>query len=115
MGRPRKDDTDTELVHSRPPATSPQARENELMSLATDMAERQLRDGTASAATLGIYLKLASTRETLEREKLRNENLLLEARVKSIASEGDYAKLLDNALDAFRGYRPTQDEDLNDQ
>lgn len=110
MGRPRKDEADSVPVSSRPPATTPQARENQLINLATDLAEKQLREGTASQAVVGHFLKLASTRENLEREKLKNENLLLQARVNAISSQGDMQQLLENALDAFRGYQGTPDE-----
>lgn len=107
MGRPRKDEADSLPVPSRPPATTPQARENQLINLATDLAEKQLREGTASQAVVGHFLKLATTRESLEREKIKNENLLLQARVSALASEGNMQKLLEDALDAFRGYQGT--------
>ena len=110
MGRPRKDEADSMPVPSRPPATTPQARENQLINLATDLAEKQLLEGTASQAVIGHFLKLATSRENLEREKLHNENLLLQARVNAISSEGDMKQLLSNALDAFRGYQATPDD-----
>lgn len=108
MGRPRKDDSDILPVPSRPPALSPQARENQLINLTVDLAEKQLREGTASQAVVGHFLKLATSRENLEREKLKNENLLLQARVNAISSEGNMRELLETALDAFRGYQSTQ-------
>lgn len=111
MGRPRKDDYVEEPVFQRPPATTPQARENQLIVLATDLVEKQLIDGTVSSQVLTHYLKLATAKENLERKKLIAENALLEARVKSIAAEGDIKVLLENALDAFRGYQGTQTED----
>ena len=55
------------------PALTPEARENQLISLAIDLAEQQLRDGTASSQVITHYLKLGSTKEKLEREKLKNE------------------------------------------
>jgi hypothetical protein len=62
------------------PATTPEGRENQLIAAAVNLAERQLRDGTAAAQVITHYLKLGSTRESLEQEKLRKENDLLEAR-----------------------------------
>jgi hypothetical protein len=110
MGRPRKDEADSLPVPSRPPATTPQARENQLINLATDLSEKQLREGTASSAVQIHYLKLATAKENLEREKLKNENLLLTARVNAISSEGDMRVLLEDALNAFRGYQATPDD-----
>jgi len=112
MGRPRKDEADSAPVPSRPPATTPQARENQLINLAIDLAEKQLREGTASSVVHGHYLKMATAKENLEREKLKNENLLLQARVQSISSEGDYKEIVAEALQAFRGYQATPEEEV---
>ena len=54
----------------RPPATTPEARENQMVSLAIDLAEKQLAEGTASSQVITHYLKLATSREQLEKEKL---------------------------------------------
>jgi hypothetical protein len=88
----------------RPPATSPEARENQLISLAVDLAEQQMIKGTAPATVVVHYLKLATTKESLERKKLEAENELLKARVASIESDGESARMYQNALKAFRGY-----------
>lgn len=95
----------------RRPATTPEGRENQLIALATDLAERQLADGTASAQVVTHYLKLGTTREQLEQERLRHENELLKARTQQIADGGKIQELFQNALDAFRGYSPQQDEE----
>lgn len=110
MARPRKDD-DLTPVRRRPPATTPEQRENQMMSYATDLAERQILDGTASSMVITHYLKLATRKEALEREKLINENKLLQARVANMAADGDIKKLYEEAIEAFRGYQPTETED----
>ena len=61
------------------PALTPEARENQLIALAIDRAEQQLLDGTASSQVITHYLKLGSSRERLERERLENENKLIRA------------------------------------
>ena len=78
-----------EEVHQprRRRATTPEARENQLVSLAVDLAEKQLREGTASSQVISHYLKLGTSREQLEQERLRRENKLLEARVEAIESQ----------------------------
>ena len=88
----------------RAPATTPEGRENQLVSLAVDLAEQQLEEGTASAQVITHYLKLASTRERLEQEKLARENELLRARADAIASAQEVGELYANALKAMRAY-----------
>ena len=61
------------------PALSPDARENQLISLAVDLAEKQLREGTASSQVITHFLKQSTAKAELEKEKLRKENLLLVA------------------------------------
>ena len=86
------------------PATTPEGRENKLISLAADLAEKQLRDGSASSQVITHFLKLASTREGLEQERLKRENLLLSAKVDAIASAKRIEELYEKALNAMRHY-----------
>jgi len=88
----------------RPPATTPEARENQLISLAVDLAERQLLDGTASAQVTVHYLKLATAKESQERKKLDAEVELLRARVAAIDSGEENARLFTEAINAFKMY-----------
>ena len=92
------------MTRKKPPAMSLEARENELISLAVGLAEQQLREGTASAQVITHYLKLASTRESLEKEKIRRENELLRAKVDSIESEKRSEELYAQAIEAMRRY-----------
>jgi hypothetical protein len=86
------------------PATTIEGRENQLISLAADLAEKQLQDGSASAAVITHFLKLASTREQLEQERLKRENLLLSAKVDAMASARRIEELYETALNAMRQY-----------
>lgn len=88
----------------RRPAETPEGRENQLISLAVDLAEKQLISGTASAQVITWFLKLASSREGLEQERLKNENLLLSAKVDAMASSKNVEKLYEAALSAMRQY-----------
>lgn len=88
----------------RPPATTPDGRERQLIALAVDLAEEQIRNGSASAQVITHFLKLASTREKLEQQRLENENKLLVAKVESLASVGRIEELTAKALAAFRSY-----------
>lgn len=97
----------------RPTASTPEGRENQMINLAIDEAERQIRAGTASSQIVTHYLKLGTTRESLEQERLRRENTLLEARATAMANAERMEELMREALDAFRGYRmpDSRDED----
>lgn len=100
----------------RPPATTPEARENQMIALAFDLAEKQLIDGTASSQVITHYLKLATTREQIEKEKLELEKQLLKARTDTIESAKRVEELYANALDAMRGYQGTtiDEEEFDD-
>lgn len=88
-----------------------------MVALAVDLAEKQLRDGTASAQVITHFLKLGTAREQLEREKLRAENKLLEQRTDQIAASTRMEAVYTEALRAMRAYsglevNSTDDEDL---
>lgn len=88
----------------RPPATTPEGRENQLIASAVDLAERQLTEGTASAQVITHYLKLGSSRERLEQERLQMEVVLLEEKRKQMASAERVEKMYAEALKAMRSY-----------
>lgn len=88
----------------RRPATTDDGRETQMVSLAIDLAERQMQEGTASSQVITHFLKLGSTRERLEQDRLRRENELLQAKVESMASAKRVEELYAAALDAMRSY-----------
>jgi ribosomal 30S subunit maturation factor RimM len=83
-----------------------------MISLAFDLAERQLADGTASSQVITHYLKLATSREKLEQEKLELEKTLLQARTDSIESAKKVEELYGNALNAMRAYQGKDEEEV---
>lgn len=88
----------------RQPAMTEEGRENQLVSLAIDLAEKQLEAGTASAQVITHYLKLGSSRERVEQERLRKENQLLDSKVELMASAKRVEELYAEALNAMRAY-----------
>lgn len=86
-------------------ARTPEARENQLIDLAVDLAEKQLAEGTASPMVIAHYIKMGSTKERLEREKLRRENEHLRAKTESLQSAKHLEEIYKDAIDAFRDYR----------
>lgn len=93
-----------EPVSMSVPALTPEARENQLVSLAVDLAEKQLREGTASAQVIVHYLKLGSSKEKLEMDKLQEENKLLKAKTEALQSAKRTDELYAEALAAMRTY-----------
>ena len=89
---------------SKRPATTPAVRETELVSLAVDLAEKQLRAGTATSQVITHYLKLATEREKLERDKLFSENELLQAKVETLKSQKRMESVYEDALRAMKEY-----------
>lgn len=116
MARPKKE-PEGSRVPRRPPARTAEARERQLIAQANDLAERQIRQGTASAAVITHFLKLGSTREKMEREKLERENELLRAKVDQLASAKNVEELYREALNAMRAYsgqEPYDEEGYDD-
>ena len=97
------------------PALTPEARENQLVSLAVDLAEKQLREGTASSQVITHYLKLGSTKERIEKEILEKQKELIEAKTQNLKSIENSEKLYADALKAFRGYSGHGDEVVGEE
>lgn len=95
---------DDQIPKRRPPATTPEARENQMIALAIDLAEKQLVKGTASSQVISHYLKLGSTKERLEKEMLEQQVELVKAKTEAIHSAKKVEELYKNALDAMRKY-----------
>lgn len=93
------------------PAKTLEGRESQLVSLATNLAEKQLREGTASSQVITHYLKLGTTRERLEQEKIERENLLLQTKVEQLESSKRVEELYIDALKAMKGYSGSPDEE----
>ena len=95
---------ETEDRKYRPPATTPESRENQLVALAVDLAEKQMREGTASAQVISHYLKMGSTRERLEQELAAEQIALKKAQRENMASAARVEELYGAAIDAMRSY-----------
>lgn len=93
------------------PALTPEARENQMISLAVDLAEQQLRDGTASSQVITHYLKLGSTKERIEKEILEKQKELISAKTESIQSAKKIEELYASAIAAMKKYSGGQADD----
>lgn len=110
----RRKSTEESAPTRRRPATTPEARENQLIALAVDLAEKQIKEGTVSSQVLTHYLKLGSSREKLEQERLRNENHVLKAKAEAMASAKKVEELYGMALNAMRSYAGQDPVSLGD-
>lgn len=86
------------------PALNPDARENQLISLAIDLVEQRLIDGTASSQETTHFLKLASRKAKLEAERLEAENELIKAKIQALKDQADMKVLYADAIAAMRRY-----------
>lgn len=93
------------------PALTIEARENQLIALAVDLAEKQLLEGTASSQVITHYLKLGTTRERLEKEIMEKQKQLLEAKTDAIQSEKASGELYSKVLAAMRLYSGYHEEE----
>lgn len=103
--------TSSESLKKMRPALSPEARENQMISLAMDLAEQQLRDGTASSQLITEFVKRGSTKSRIEQEILEEQKELIEAKTQSLKSAQRIEELYANALDAMRNYSGQGDSD----
>lgn len=86
------------------PAANPESREQQMINHAVTLAEKQLMDGTASAAVITHYLKLATKKEHLEREILQEQAKLVKAKTENITDAKNNENLAKEAVDALKGY-----------
>ena len=93
------------------PALTPEARENQLISLAVDLVEQRLLNGTASSQETTHFLKLGSMKNRLEMQKLQEENKLLQAKTDAMKSAKRVEELYSEAISAMRSYSGGGDQD----
>ena len=93
-------DTETYLI----PAVTPEERENQMIALAMDLAEKQLRDGTASSQLISHFLKLGSQKEQVAKEKTEKEIELISAKTESYKSTAHIEELYKEAIEAMKSY-----------
>lgn len=93
------------------PGLTPESRENLCISLAMDLAEQQLRDGTASSQLITEFVKRGSTKAQLEKEILAEQKSLMVAKTEALQSAKRIEELYTNALNAMRNYAGQGDPD----
>lgn len=99
----------------RRPALTPEARENQIIADAYDLAEKQIREGTASSQVISHFLKMGSPKARLEKEKMELENELIRAKTKAIESGEEIRAMYEDAIRAMKEYngRGGSDDDYS--
>lgn len=100
----KKQEKPVEDITKRRPAISPEARENQMIALAVDLAEEQLRNGTASSQVITHYLKLGSTKEKIEKEILEKQKDLITAKTEALNSQRRMEEMYSDMLSALKEY-----------
>lgn len=103
MAKVKKTTTQSSTKKIRP-ALTPEARENQLISLAVDLVEQRLLDGTASSQETTHFLKLGSTKNKLEIEKLKAENEYIRAKSELAKSQKNSEEMFKKAIEAMKDY-----------
>lgn len=97
------------------PAMTEEAREQQMVALAIDLAEQQLLNGTASSQVITHYLKIGSSKERLERQIREKEKELIEAKTENLRSAQRVEELYANAIKAIGIYAGREDDDNNEE
>lgn len=108
--KPREDIT----FNDEPGGLSVKSREDEMIALALELAEKKLRDGTASPQVITHFLKLGTTQQQLVIEKLEKETELLRAKAELLKAQKSLDETYKEAIAAMRIYQGnmgTTDED----
>ncbi len=104
MPRKRRPQEPLNSTPSSRPAMTPEARENQLISMAYDLAERRIMEGTASDTMLTHFLKMGSTKERVEKEILERQKDLVTAKTEALQSARRVEELYGQAIEAMRRY-----------
>lgn len=94
----------TQQSSNQRPFMTPEAEENYCVSLAYSLAEKRLKEGTATSQEVTHFLKRGSEKERLELEKLRGENELLRAKTETLQSQRRTEEMYADVLTAMRKY-----------
>jgi hypothetical protein len=106
--------TEPVVVRTRP-ATTPEAREQQMVAMAFDLVEKRIRNGTATSQEVTHFLKLGSSREFIEQERIRGEVALNQAKIENMAQANQIVELMSDALDAMRSYKGEKPREKDQQ
>ena len=100
----KKENESVDEVYNNHRATTMEGREMELVNLAYDAVEERIKNGSASSQELIHFLKLGSSSERLSQEKIESDMDLQRAKIEQIQSSQQMENIIQNAIDAMKGY-----------
>lgn len=110
MAKARSTNSSGPTVKLRP-TISEEARIQRITSLAYDLVEQRMLDGTASSQETTYFLKASSNEAKLKLAILEKEEKLIAAKTEQINSQRRTEELLDKAMKAFASYTGQGDND----
>ena len=96
------------------PAINPEARDNQVISMAYDLAEKRLREGTATSQEVTHFLKLGSAKAPDELELLKAQTAMTVAKKEALESQKNMEEVYAKAIKAMRTYHGMGDPDDED-
>ncbi len=102
--------TDAEVIRNVRKASTPSARENQIIAAAYDLAEQRILDGSASDTLLREFVKLGSPKEQIERDILERQRDLITAKTEALQAQKSVDELYKEALSAFKSYHGENDD-----
>ncbi len=108
----RKKQTETNMSDRivRRPALTPEARENQLIAEAIDLVEQRILNGTASSQETTHFLKLGSTKAQYEKEVLKMQRDLMQAKIDNIKSYEKNEEFQQQVIEMFKKYSGEEDD-----
>lgn len=105
MNKSRQEPEESKVKKRRSrPATTPEGRENQMIALAMDLAEKRLRDGTASNQLIVEFVKRGATKTLLEKEIMEEQKEMLKAKTEQLKMAKNIEELYSKALKAMQSY-----------
>lgn len=108
-------DMTTELEHRQMPALTQEGQENRCISMAYDLVERRLLDGSASSQETTFFLKLGTEKEKAETEKLKLELDLVKAKTEQLKAQKSSEEMFTKAIKAMQVYSGSLGNDYFDE
>lgn len=110
MARKKQTETDMSDRIVRRPALTPEARENQLIAEAIDLVEQRILNGTASSQETTHFLKLGSTKAQYEKEVLKMQRDLMQAKIDNIKSYEKNEEFQQQVIEMFKKYSGEEDD-----
>lgn len=111
----RKTDSKEPAIPIVRPQQTPEGREKQIIAEAMNLAEQKILDGSANSQIICHFLKLGTAQAQYEMEKIKKENILLEAKAEAIKNGSNTDALYEEVINAIKGYRGEVEYDTGEE